>query len=104
MNTYSIKLKTPPPQIIINNANQQQHNSGMAYVPVIGKKVVNKTTYVLLALFFGGIGVHKFYEGKTFMGIMYLVFCWTLIPAFISFFEGIFALFKQSDEYGNIYL
>ena len=36
-----------------------------------GKKVVNKVAYCLLALFLGGFGAHKFYSGKTGMGILY---------------------------------
>lgn len=28
----------------------------------------------VLAIFFGGIGIHKFYLGKVFQGILYLVF------------------------------
>lgn len=38
----------------------------------------------LLAIFLGGIGVHKFYLGKQGEGIFYVVFCWTLIPLIIG--------------------
>lgn len=48
----------------------------------------NPTTAVLLALFLGGLGAHKFYLGQTGMGFVYLLFCWTYIPAIISFFES----------------
>lgn len=60
--------------------------------------------YVLLALFLGGIGAHKFYAGKTGMGFLYLIFCWTLIPAFLAFIEAIIAALKPSDANGNIVL
>lgn len=33
----------------------------------------NKLTSILLVIFFGGLGVHKFYEGKIGMGILYLL-------------------------------
>jgi TM2 domain-containing membrane protein YozV len=56
----------------------------------------NKTTAGLLALFLGGIGAHKFYVGKTAMGIVYLCFCWTFIPAVISLVEAI--LFLTASE------
>ena len=62
-----------------------------------GSSSKNKTTAALLALFFGGIGMHKFYLGKTGMGVLYLVFCWTLIPAIIAFIEAI-QLFSMSES------
>ena len=42
---------------------------------------------VLLALFLGGLGAHRFYMGETGLGILYLVFFWTGIPAIIAFIE-----------------
>lgn len=68
------------------------------------KRPVNKVSYCLLIFFLGGIGVHKFYEGKTGMGILYLLFCWTFIPAIVACIELIIALCKSADEQGNIYL
>lgn len=65
-------------------------------------KAVNKTTYCLLAFFLGGIGIHKFYAGKTSSGILYLIFCWTFIPSFIALIEFIVALCKKADANGNI--
>ena len=56
----------------------------------------NKTTAGLLALFLGGIGVHKFYLGKA-SGIWYLLFCWTFIPVIVAFIEAI-SLFTMSEE------
>lgn len=52
----------------------------------------DKTVAALLALFLGGFGMHKFYLGRIGMGIFYLLFCWTLLPALISFFEAIMLL------------
>lgn len=52
----------------------------------------NKTTAGLFALFLGGIGIHKFYLGKTSTGILYLLFCWTFIPAMAAVIEGIIYL------------
>jgi len=46
------------------------------------------TTALLLALFLGGVGGHKFYMGETGLGIVYLLFCWTYIPAIIAFIEA----------------
>jgi TM2 domain-containing membrane protein YozV len=50
----------------------------------------NPTVAILLALFLGGIGIHKFYMGQPVAGILYLIFCWTGIPAIIAFFEALF--------------
>jgi TM2 domain-containing membrane protein YozV len=50
----------------------------------------------LFAFFLGGFGVHKFYLGQVGMGILYLVFCWTFIPAIVGLIEAII-LFTQSD-------
>lgn len=68
-----------------------------------GGKPVNKAGYCVLAFFLGGIGVHKFYAGKVGTGILYLFFCWTLIPGLLAFIDFIVGLCKSSDEYGNIY-
>lgn len=65
-------------------------------------KVVNKWTYFLLAFFLGGVGAHKFYAGKMGLGIIYLIFAATGLPAFIGIVEGVFALSKETDAYGNI--
>ena len=69
-----------------------------------GKRAVHKVVYALLAIFLGWLGIHKFYAGKPVQGIIYILFSWTGIPAIIAFIEGIVALLKESDVYGNIYL
>lgn len=53
----------------------------------------NKWIYIILALFLGGFGIHKIYEGMFFKFILYIVFSWTFIPCIIAFFEAIHALF-----------
>ena len=61
----------------------------------------NRTTAAILAFFLGGIGVHKFYLGRTAAGVLYLIFCWTAIPAVIAFVEFIIFL-TMSDEAFNL--
>lgn len=57
----------------------------------------NKIVAGILALILGGFGAHKFYLGKPIVGIIYLLLCWTYIPSFIGFIEGIIYL-TSSDE------
>jgi len=58
------------PSIIINNANTNTNvnNNGRMY----GGRMRNKWVALLLCFFLGGLGAHKFYEGKVGMGILYL--------------------------------
>ena len=58
----------------------------------------------VLAILLGGIGVHKFYMGKIGMGILYLLFCWTGIPALIGLIEGIIYLTKSDDDFESTYI
>ncbi|MEH2051823.1 NINE protein [Nostoc sp.] len=56
----------------------------------------SKSTAILLCFFGGGLGIHKFYLGQNVAGILYLLFCWTFIPALIAFIE-LFVLITMSD-------
>lgn len=67
-------------------------------------KPVSKVSYVLLAFFLGGFGIHNFYAGKVGLGILYLVFCWTFIPAIAAGIQAIIALCKNADADGKIYV
>jgi|GEM_PF-493899 Predicted membrane protein len=57
----------------------------------------SRAVAALLALLLGGIGIHKFYLGKTVLGVIYLVFFWTGIPGLIAWVEGMRYL-ATSDE------
>lgn len=84
------------------NVSNNQTTSQAPYQYVASGSVVNKVVYCILAFFLGGIGAHKFYAGKVGSGLMYLLFFWTAIPAFIAFIEFIVALCKKADANGNI--
>ena len=57
----------------------------------------------LLALFLGGFGIHKFYLGRVGWGIVYLLFCWTFLPAIVGFIEGILLLVMSDSEFDTKY-
>lgn len=63
----------------------------------------SKLTAAILAFFLGGFGIHKFYLGKSTQGIMYLIFCWTMIPALIAFFEFFGLLFMSESSFNMKY-
>lgn len=66
------------------------------------KRRVDKVVYCVLAFLLGGLGVHKFYAGKMFLGILYVLLCWTFIPAIVAVIEGIIALCQDADSRGRI--
>lgn len=60
----------------------------------------DKTVAVLLAVFLGGLGAHKFYLGQTTAGILYLIFFWTYIPAVLGLIDA-FRLSTDVDRFNN---
>ena len=61
----------------------------------------SRITAGILGILLGGIGVHKFYLNKVRLGILYLVFCWTAIPAIIGLVEGIIYLTQDDVTFGR---
>ena len=98
VDVYSDGTKT----IIVKKVSIQNALKHPNTVGANGKRKVNKIAYVLLAFFLGGIGIHKFYAGHIFLGILYLLFFWTCIPSLIAFIEFIIGICKSSDENGEI--
>ena len=84
-----------PQQIVINNSNMNANTN--ANVNGAGGRARNKWTAFFLCLFLGCIGAHKFYEGKTGMGILYILTVglfgigWTI--------DAIALLFKPNPYY-----
>lgn len=44
---------------------------------------------IILAIFFGSFGIHRFYLGRNVSGIIYLIFFWTGIPLIFGLLEAI---------------
>ena len=64
----------------------------------------NRVAAILLALFLGGLGAHKFYLGQVGMGLLYLVFCWTGIPAIVALVEAILYLLASDEDFQKKYV
>lgn len=70
-----IKQSGAQPSIVINNENSSVNtnvNKNTASVSGTSGREKNKWVALLLCFFLGGLGAHKFYEGKIGMGILYL--------------------------------
>ncbi|PAM91602.1 hypothetical protein B4N84_27745 [Flavobacterium sp. IR1] len=63
----------------------------------------NRTTALILTFFFGAIGIHKFYLGQSTQGIFYILFCWTLIPSILAFFQFFGLLFMSEYSFNTKY-
>lgn len=65
-NTQTVHSQPAQSQTFINN----QYINNASFIPGVSKK--SKTTALILCIFLGYFGAHKFYVGKIGMGIVYL--------------------------------
>ena len=63
----------------------------------------SRVAAIILALFLGGFGVHKFYLGRVAAGVLYLIFFWTFIPAIIAFIEMIIYITMSDEAFAEKY-
>jgi TM2 domain-containing membrane protein YozV len=63
----------------------------------------SKAIAIIMALFLGWAGGHKFYLGQTAAGVFYVLFCWTLIPAFIATIEFWVLVFTSEQRFDAKY-
>ena len=90
------------PVIVNNNVSSSSSASSVAGSHGL-RGTKSKSTAALLALFLGGIGIHKFYLGQWVQGIFYLVFCWTFVPAIIATIECLIYLFMSHETFYRRY-
>jgi uncharacterized membrane protein HdeD (DUF308 family) len=88
-------------QMMESRSLKRNSNNVETYQRRFGKKV-NKNLYVFMTIFLGGIGIHKFYAGKTGMGLIYF-FTFGLFY-FGWFFDILSALLQRADTNGNIWV
>ena len=63
----------------------------------------SKSTAILLLLFFGGLGAHKFYLGNNLLGALYLIFCWSGIPLFLSIIDLVILASTDKRKFNDKY-
>ena len=63
----------------------------------------SKTTATVLCFFLGVFGIHRFYLGQTGLGILYLIFCWTFVPALIALIVFIGFLLMSEETFNQKY-
>lgn len=62
-----------------------------------------KTIAIVLALFLGGFGAHKFYLNRPGAGVMYALFFWTFIPALLALIDLIVLLTMKDSAFDREY-
>jgi TM2 domain-containing membrane protein YozV len=93
----------PPPPYQPSNYLPPTQFQTPYYPPPQYASSKSKTTAGVLAIFLGGFGAHKFYLGQTGIGILYLLFFWSGIPAIIGLIEGIIYLSMSDSSFAEKY-
>jgi len=63
---------------------------------------VNRKKYLLLALFTGWMGGHRFYARQWAVAVLYLVLFWTGFPLAMTIIDLLAAIPREADKDGNI--
>ncbi|MCC6712219.1 MAG: NINE protein [Candidatus Dadabacteria bacterium] len=79
--------------------NPREHDIISAKAPIVIQSKKSKGVAAFLAIFLGGLGLHKFYLNQAGTGILYLLFCWTFIPAILGFIEGLIYAFMSDEKF-----
>ena len=68
------------------------------------KQVLNKKKYILLAVFTGWMGGHRFYAKQWPTAILYLLFFWCGFPLAMTIVDLMIVIPMKANENGNILL
>ena len=79
-----------------NTSSDVNPNTNANISVMTGGRMINKWTAFFLCLFLGFFGIHKFYEGKTGMGILYL---FTGGLFYIGWIIDIFVILTKPNPY-----
>ena len=63
---------------------------------------VNRKKYLLLALFTGWMGGHRFYARQWVVAVLHLALFWTGFPLAMTIIDLLAAIPKEADKNGNI--
>lgn len=63
---------------------------------------VNKKKDLLLCIFLGWAGAHRFYQKQYLLGILYLAVCWSGYSVAMSIIDLLIIFPKEADENGDI--
>ncbi|MBK5095808.1 MAG: NINE protein [Deltaproteobacteria bacterium] len=66
-------------------------------------KISRRVAAAIFAILLGSFGVHRFFLGQIGWGILYVLFCWTFIPAVAGLIEGILYLTMSEEEFETKY-
>jgi len=103
--------------LFCRNSNGEDAKNVYLAFSDISSPTKNKTTAGLLALFLGGLGIHKFYLGFTGSGLVFLLvntigffltwillFTPNIVLGIIALIEGIIYLTKTDEEFHQRYI
>ena len=83
-------------------AREEQRAAGHPVPPAHARRK-NKVVAFALAWLLGGLGAHKFYLERNTQGVLYLLFCWTLIPVVLAFIEGLIYITMDEERFWEKY-
>lgn len=72
-------------------------------VELIDSDKKNRWVAVILAFWLGWFGIHKFYLGQIFSGVMFLIFFWTFIPLIFSVIDFIYLISISNSRFDELY-
>lgn len=89
--------------VIIHKSAASCPHCGAPQADIVRTGRKSRVAAILLTLFLGGLGAHKFYLGRPGWGILYFLFCWTFIPALVALVELIIYITMSDAAFAEKY-